>query len=178
MFFIFKRNQTVFAILTCIRHKVYDKNHMKIFFDFYLVISPCTQSQSFSLTKRSECYLNAMHQTQTSIQIWNGTLHTRTYTHWRSHLLFPCSQGWKLYNVCISVMCWLFNVTPSTLWSVRIVPNVVLYTIPYERYIPMWPCNLSIHTHVTSIVIIHVISLSIPSQNHRSHILVCHFFHR
>lgn len=119
---------------TCILHKVYDKDHMEKFFYFYLVI-------------RSECYLNAMHQTQTSIQIWNGTLHTHTYTYWRSHLLFPCSQGWLLYNVCIRVMCWLFNVTPSTLWSVRIAPNVVLYTIPYERYIPMWPCNLSIHTH-------------------------------
>lgn len=43
---------------TCILHKVYDKD-----------------------IKRSECYLNAMHQTQTSIQIWNGTLHTRTEGH-------------------------------------------------------------------------------------------------
>lgn len=46
----FLRETKLFAILTCILHKVYDKDHMNFFFDFYLVISPCTQSQSFSLT--------------------------------------------------------------------------------------------------------------------------------
>lgn len=35
---------------TCILHKVYDKDHMEKNFNFYLVISPCTQSQSFFLT--------------------------------------------------------------------------------------------------------------------------------